>query len=94
MVCISSENVFLYRGKESWGRKKHEISNCLSKEEMSETKKILIICKVIILRQLFGKHRQFKDTAKRSLIAGKHKFRRMPGFCARVIENCSNLNVS
>ena len=37
MVCISSENVFLYREKERRG-KKHETRNCLNKEEMSGKK--------------------------------------------------------
>lgn len=53
-----------------------------------------LLCKVKILRQLLGKHRQFRDTAERSLIAEKHKFRRMPSSCAGVIKNCSSLDAS
>lgn len=51
-------------------------------------------CKVIMLRHLPGKPRQLKDTAGRSLIAEKHKFRRMARYCARIIKNCSSLNAS
>lgn len=36
-VCISSENVFLYREEER-REQKHETSNCLNKEEMSGKK--------------------------------------------------------
>lgn len=45
-----------------------------------------------MLRHLPGKHRQLKDTARRSLIAEKHKFRGMSSYCARIIKNCSSLN--
>lgn len=37
-VCISSENVFLYREKERMGNK-CKTSNCLNKEEMSWKKR-------------------------------------------------------
>lgn len=49
-------------------------------------------CKVIMLTHLPGKHRQLKETAGRSLLAEKHKFRRMPSYYARVIKNCSSPN--
>lgn len=77
-------------------KKKHETSNCLNKEEMSGKNGNLdyLLRKVIMLRHLPGKHRQLQDTAGRSLIAEKHKFRRMPSYCARVIKNCSRLNAS